>query len=107
MSEPAYHRQGAAEIKADLQRIEAIERRLPVAYERWAELEARASTPKQAEKKVRPRLHDAGAMRPRGRQGVNQGRGGVPDRIGSPAQPSAAQSIASVRWQSVQTPPMP
>jgi ABC transport system ATP-binding/permease protein len=48
MSEPAYHRQGAAEIKADLQRIEAIERRLPVAYERWAELEARAATPKPA-----------------------------------------------------------
>ena len=48
MSEPDYHRQGAAEIKADLQRIEAIERRLPIAYERWAELDARASTPKPA-----------------------------------------------------------
>jgi ATP-binding cassette subfamily F protein uup len=48
MSEPDYHRQGAAEIKADLQRIEAIERRLPIAYERWAELDARASAPKPA-----------------------------------------------------------
>ena len=48
MSEPDYHRQGAAEIKADLQRIEEIERRLPVAYERWAELDARASAPKPA-----------------------------------------------------------
>jgi ATP-binding cassette subfamily F protein uup len=48
MSEPHYHRQGAAEIKADLQRIEAIERRLPIAYERWAELDARASAPKPA-----------------------------------------------------------
>ncbi len=46
MSEPDYHRQGAASIKADLQRIEGIERRLPAAYERWAELDARASTPK-------------------------------------------------------------
>jgi ATP-binding cassette subfamily F protein uup len=48
MSEPDYHRQGAAQIKADLQRIEQIERRLPMAYERWAELDARASAPKQA-----------------------------------------------------------
>ena len=48
MSEPDYHRQGAALIKADLQRIEEIERRLPVAYERWAELDARASAPKPA-----------------------------------------------------------
>jgi ATP-binding cassette subfamily F protein uup len=48
MSEPHYHRQGAAEIKADLQRIEEIERRLPIAYERWAELDARALAPKPA-----------------------------------------------------------
>jgi ATP-binding cassette subfamily F protein uup len=48
MSEPDYHRQGAAQIKADLQRIEEIERRLPAAYERWAELDTRAATPKPA-----------------------------------------------------------
>ena len=48
MSQPDYHRQGAARIKADLQRIEEIERRLPAAYERWAELDARAAAPKPA-----------------------------------------------------------
>jgi ATP-binding cassette subfamily F protein uup len=48
MSAPDYHRQGAARIKADLQRIEQIERRLPMAYERWAELDARACGPKPA-----------------------------------------------------------
>jgi len=48
MSTPDYHRQGAAQIKADLQRIEQIERKLPMAYERWAELDARASGPKPA-----------------------------------------------------------
>ncbi len=46
MSEPDYHRQGAAQIKADLQRIEAIEQRLPAAYERWAELDSRAAVPR-------------------------------------------------------------
>ena len=44
MSEPEYHRAGADRIKADRQRAEAIEHELAAKFERWSELEARAST---------------------------------------------------------------
>jgi ATP-binding cassette subfamily F protein uup len=43
MSRADYHRQGAAQIKADGLRLEEIERELATAFDRWAELEARAA----------------------------------------------------------------
>jgi ABC transport system ATP-binding/permease protein len=45
MSGPDYHRQGGERMRADRLRIAAIAERLPAAYERWAELEARAASP--------------------------------------------------------------
>jgi len=41
-----YHRQGAAQIKADGLRVAAIETELATAFDRWAELEARTQTTK-------------------------------------------------------------
>jgi ATP-binding cassette subfamily F protein uup len=43
MSSGDYHRQGAAQIKADLQRAEEVDRLLTAAYERWSELDAKSS----------------------------------------------------------------
>jgi ATP-binding cassette subfamily F protein uup len=43
MSRADYHRQGTAQIKADGLRLEAIERELATAFDRWAELEARSA----------------------------------------------------------------
>ena len=43
MSSGDYHRQGATQIKADLQRAEEIDRLLTSAYERWSELDAKSS----------------------------------------------------------------
>jgi ATP-binding cassette subfamily F protein uup len=43
MSGGDYHKHGAAQIKADLQRGEEIDRLLTSAYERWSELDAKAS----------------------------------------------------------------
>jgi len=46
LASPDYHRQGAAQIKADGLRVAAIEAELATAFDRWAELEARAQTTK-------------------------------------------------------------
>jgi ATP-binding cassette subfamily F protein uup len=46
MSQPDYHRQGAARIKADGLRLAEIEALLDAAFERWAQLDARTATPK-------------------------------------------------------------
>jgi len=46
MSNPEYHKQGAAQIKADGLRLAEIEQQLATAFDRWAELEARASAAK-------------------------------------------------------------
>jgi ATP-binding cassette subfamily F protein uup len=46
MSGPDYHLQGGTQIKADGQRMTEIEEHLEVAFDRWAELEARAATPR-------------------------------------------------------------
>jgi ATP-binding cassette subfamily F protein uup len=43
MSQPDYHKQGAAQIKADGLRLAEIEQQLATAFDRWAELEARAA----------------------------------------------------------------
>jgi ATP-binding cassette subfamily F protein uup len=43
MSQPDYHREGAAQIRADGLRMDGIEVQLAAAYERWATLDARAS----------------------------------------------------------------
>ena len=45
MSRSDYHKQGAAQIKADRLRAEEIERLLPAAYERWAALDAGPQPP--------------------------------------------------------------
>jgi ATP-binding cassette subfamily F protein uup len=39
---PDYHKQGAAQLKADGLRLAEIEQQLAAAFDRWAELEARA-----------------------------------------------------------------
>ncbi len=46
LASPDYHRQGAAQIKADGLRVAAIETELATAFDRWAELEARTQTTK-------------------------------------------------------------
>jgi ATP-binding cassette subfamily F protein uup len=46
MSRTDYHRQGATQMKADGVRLTEIEQQLANAFERWAELEARAAAPK-------------------------------------------------------------
>jgi ATP-binding cassette subfamily F protein uup len=46
MSGGDYHRQGAAQLRADAARLEAIEAELAAAYGRWAELDARTSPPR-------------------------------------------------------------
>ena len=43
MSGPDYHRVGAAQMKLDGLRSNAIEAELAAAFDRWAELEARAA----------------------------------------------------------------
>ena len=43
MSRPDYHLQGATQIRADGQRVTEIEEHLEAAFDRWAELEARAA----------------------------------------------------------------
>jgi ATP-binding cassette subfamily F protein uup len=43
MSRADYHKQGTAQIRADGMRLEAIERELTTAFDRWAELDARAA----------------------------------------------------------------
>ena len=43
MSQPDYHKQGTAQIKADGLRLAEIEQQLATAFDRWAELEARAA----------------------------------------------------------------
>jgi ATP-binding cassette subfamily F protein uup len=43
MSQPDYHKQGTAQIKADGLRLVEIEQQLATAFDRWAELEARAA----------------------------------------------------------------
>jgi len=43
MSRADYHRQGATQMKADGSRLTAIEQQLAEAFDRWAELEARAA----------------------------------------------------------------
>jgi hypothetical protein len=43
MSRADYHKQGAAQIKSDGLRLVDIEQQLPAAFDRWAELEARAA----------------------------------------------------------------
>ena len=43
MSAADYHKQGAAQIKADLERAHEIERQLGEKFERWSELEAKAA----------------------------------------------------------------
>ena len=43
MSQPDYHRQGAAQLRADGLRVAEIEQLLAAAFDRWAELEARAA----------------------------------------------------------------
>jgi ATP-binding cassette subfamily F protein uup len=43
MSSPDYHRQGAEQIKSDRRRSEEIEQQLAAKFERWGELEAKAS----------------------------------------------------------------
>src|SRR5512138_419950 len=43
MSAPDYHKQGAAQIKADLERAQEIERQLGEKFERWSDLEAKAA----------------------------------------------------------------
>jgi len=48
MSAPGYHEAGRERIKADLQRAADLERELATAYERWAELDARADALRKA-----------------------------------------------------------
>ncbi|MCM2310478.1 MAG: ATP-binding cassette domain-containing protein [Steroidobacteraceae bacterium] len=43
MSRPDYHRQGTAQIKVDGLRLAEIEQQLATAFDRWADLEARAA----------------------------------------------------------------
>jgi ATP-binding cassette subfamily F protein uup len=43
MGRPDYHKQGAVQIKADGLRLTEIEQQLATAFDRWAELEARAA----------------------------------------------------------------
>jgi len=43
MSQSDYHKQGAAQIRADGLRLAEIEQQLATAFDRWAELEARAA----------------------------------------------------------------
>jgi ATP-binding cassette subfamily F protein uup len=43
MSGGDYHKQGAAQIKIDVQRAEEIDRLLTSAYERWSALDAKSS----------------------------------------------------------------
>jgi ATP-binding cassette subfamily F protein uup len=43
MSRPDYHKQGTVQIKADGLRLAEIEQALATAFDRWAELEARAA----------------------------------------------------------------
>jgi len=43
MSQSGYHRQGTAQIRSDGQRLTEIEQQLAAAFDRWAELEARAA----------------------------------------------------------------
>ena len=43
MSAADYHKQGAAQIKADLERARELERQLGEKFERWSELEAKAA----------------------------------------------------------------
>ena len=43
MSSPEYHKQGQAQIKADMQLAESIEAQLTEKFERWSELEAKAA----------------------------------------------------------------
>ncbi len=47
MSDADYHRQGAAQMRADGQRIAEIEARLAACFDRWTELDARAAGPKR------------------------------------------------------------
>jgi ATP-binding cassette subfamily F protein uup len=47
MSQSHYHQQGAAQIKADGVRLAEIEQQLSTAFDRWAELEARAASLKK------------------------------------------------------------
>jgi ATP-binding cassette subfamily F protein uup len=47
MSDAAYHRQDAAQLRVDRERLAAIEAELPSAYDRWLELEARVGAPKR------------------------------------------------------------
>ena len=54
MSQPDYHRAGADRIKADRQRAEAIEHELAAKFERWSELEARATTGGRAATPIAP-----------------------------------------------------
>ena len=46
MAEPGYHHAGRDAIKAHRERMLELERELAAAYERWAELDARVSTPR-------------------------------------------------------------
>ncbi len=48
MGAPDYHQRGAAQIKADRERLAAIERELEEKFARWAELDARGSGPPPA-----------------------------------------------------------
>jgi ABC transport system ATP-binding/permease protein len=48
MSAPGYHEAGRDRIKADLQRAADLEHELATAYERWAELDARADALRKA-----------------------------------------------------------
>jgi len=43
MSRPDYHRLGAAQVREDGRRLEEVGQELAMAYDRWAELEARAA----------------------------------------------------------------
>jgi ABC transport system ATP-binding/permease protein len=46
MSSVEYHKQGAAQLRADAASLEAIEAELAASFERWAELDARTSPPR-------------------------------------------------------------
>ncbi len=45
MSGVDYHKQGAAQLKADRERLEEIERQQAVKFERWELLDQRAAQP--------------------------------------------------------------
>jgi ABC transport system ATP-binding/permease protein len=48
MSRPDYHREGAAQTRADGLRVAEIESQLAAAFDRWAEIEARVTGAKPA-----------------------------------------------------------